>query len=468
MAYGIVNVSNSTTLDLADVNKNVAANTENISTLQTDLASLQDSVDGKVSKSGDTMTGTLVVPKIESATETTTWLAGNQGTALVNSTASAGTYVALTKSNSTNGYFTTANWNSGFYLNYTAKDTVDAETNSTTKSAILLNESGDMSIPGNITASGVLTGTTAMTLSAGRVSGLSAGQTRVYGNGVAISNPATANDVGFIRVTGTGESDTVLEIATGDDSGTGEQIVCRQYSTSNTVAHELTLMNADGDTVTAGNIIYKSETQDISRTMITWVEPASTDLYGCGIGIGGGGLTVIGGGKSTATVLGSVTDGGQESMIIANDNQIDIYDGVNSGLSSGTHTTISGGDFSGRAQDLRYHSSISLEAASTAGDAGNNVFVKQGLGCGAIYNNSNAPCQYGNIITIHGEGAGQLVLGWSGTDNTTEHLYYRSHRDTTTGGYGPWRTIPYYEASTTDLTAGSSTLATDLIYLVYE
>lgn len=57
-----------------------------------------------------------------------------------------------------------------------------------------------------------------------------------------------------------------------------------------------------------------------------------------------------------------------------------------------------------------------------------------------IYQTSNAPCTYGNMITIRGSnsGAGQLILGWSGQDNVTENVYYRSHRDTVTGGWGPW------------------------------
>ena len=74
---------------------------------------------------------------------------------------------------------------------------------------------------------------------------LTKGTARLFGDGLAISNPTTANDVGWIRVLGTGESDTVLEIATGDDGGTatGEKIVVRQYNTSNAVAKEAVLLD---------------------------------------------------------------------------------------------------------------------------------------------------------------------------------------------------------------------------------
>lgn len=89
-----------------------------------------------------------------------------------------------------------------------------------------------------------------MVLTAGKFSNLVAGSMNLYSNGIAISNPVTANDVGFIRVVGTGESDTVLEIATGDDGGnsTAEKIVARQYNTSNAIVREAVLLNTNGTT----------------------------------------------------------------------------------------------------------------------------------------------------------------------------------------------------------------------------
>ena len=59
-----------------------------------------------------------------------------------------------------------------------------------------------------------------------------------------------------------------------------------------------------------------------------------------------------------------------------------------------------------------------------------------------IYNTSSTPSSYGNIINLRGEtskGAGQIFCGWSGTDSVTEGVAYRSHRDTSTGGWGPWK-----------------------------
>ena len=57
------------------------------------------------------------------------------------------------------------------------------------------------------------------------------------------------------------------------------------------------------------------------------------------------------------------------------------------------------------------------------------------------YMDSNTPAYYGNIINLAGNGTGQLLCSWAGADNTAGHLYYRSHRDTNTGGWSPWSVI---------------------------
>lgn len=97
---------------------------------------------------------------------------------------------------------------------------------------------------------------------AGKLAGLTGAHSRLYGNALYITNPTTTNDQGWIRVLGTGESDTVLEIATGDDGGAGEQIVCRQYNTSNAVARELKLLDTSGNTTLPGNL-YIAKTKTI-------------------------------------------------------------------------------------------------------------------------------------------------------------------------------------------------------------
>lgn len=114
--------------------------------------------------SGGTMTGT-----ISSSLSTATHLAGNQGKAIINSTASGSGYNMLAKMNSTNGAWTMGGWGDTFNLFYTANSTVTAGTNSYTKRLTLLNESGNSSFPGTVSASsfsGALSGnaSTATTL----------------------------------------------------------------------------------------------------------------------------------------------------------------------------------------------------------------------------------------------------------------------------------------------------------------
>ena len=89
---------------------------------------------------------------LNSSLTTGTHLQGNQGKAIINSTATAGSYTMLAKMNSTNGYFTTGTHNGGYLLQYTAKSTVDAGTNAVTKSVTLLDESGNATFPERVTA----------------------------------------------------------------------------------------------------------------------------------------------------------------------------------------------------------------------------------------------------------------------------------------------------------------------------
>lgn len=80
-----------------------------------------------------------------------------------------------------------------------------------------------------------------------------------------------------------------------------------------------------------GNISYKGSKK--SYEMIRFIDN-NADVYGNGICIGGGGLTVIGGGESASEVLKQHTNGGDEKMIIANDNEIDFFSNTDNGWDS--------------------------------------------------------------------------------------------------------------------------------------
>lgn len=99
--------------------------------------------------------------QIVSSLVTTTHLAGNQGTAIIHSTAAGTGYNILAKMNSTNGVWTMGSHGQGFHLYYTANTTINAGTNAVTKDLLLLNEAGNSTFPGTVTAptfSGSLSG----------------------------------------------------------------------------------------------------------------------------------------------------------------------------------------------------------------------------------------------------------------------------------------------------------------------
>lgn len=52
-----------------------------------------------------------------------------------------------------------------------------------------------------------------------------------------------------------------------------------------------------------------------------------------------------------------------------------------------------------------------------------------GLKLYEVYINGEYPTAYGNLISIGGNGGGELLAGWSSTDHGVEHLYYRNRRE---------------------------------------
>ena len=157
---------------------------------------------------------------------------------------------------------------------------------STTTGAVLI--SGGAGIAGRVTASEI-NATRTMVVSAGKVysniSGsnviLPAKTSMLFANGLAIANPglAAANDVGWIRVTGTSESDMVLEIATGDDAGAGEAITVRQYNTSNAIAKEIYLLNTDGNSVMRNILPGTNNTYSLGNTSHYWANAYITNVH---------------------------------------------------------------------------------------------------------------------------------------------------------------------------------------------
>lgn len=58
----------------------------------------------------------------------------------------------------------------------------------------------------------------------------------------------------------------------------------------------------------------------------------------------------------------------------------------------------------------------------------NSPLDVKGLSVYQVYNNGY-PTTYGNVLSIGGDGDGQILAGWSGSNNGIERLYYRNRCD---------------------------------------
>ena len=115
---------------------------------------------------------------------------------------------------------------------------------------------GKLSLSGGTMTGAITVSSPAASMNGGKID-VPAGASRLYANALAISNPALNTDCGWIRVLGTGEDDTVLEIATSDDAGASgcEKIAVRQYDYStNEIGKEAVLLDRDGSTSFPGSV----------------------------------------------------------------------------------------------------------------------------------------------------------------------------------------------------------------------
>jgi len=94
-----------------------------------------------------------VTESIRSSITTGSWSNANKGAnVIIVSTAEGGGWTALAKMDSQNGVFHLGVWKDAWYLNYTEKSAAEGTENKCTKQAVLMNEAGNMIIPGTIQA----------------------------------------------------------------------------------------------------------------------------------------------------------------------------------------------------------------------------------------------------------------------------------------------------------------------------
>ena len=97
---------------------------------------------------------------------------------------------------------------------------------------------------------------------------LGAGQGRIYGNAIGFTCPGISTDAGRMRVLGTGEADTVLELATGDDGGGGESIHFRGYNTKGSINYDVSVPKETGTILTTSSAkIEKTSDEQFSITI---------------------------------------------------------------------------------------------------------------------------------------------------------------------------------------------------------
>ena len=94
-------------------------------------------------------------------------------------------------------------------------------------------------------------------------------------NGVAFTSPSTPNDCGWMRVVGTDESDTVLELATGDDGGAGESIHFRGYNTSNGISYDVIVPKKTGTIALTSDIPTSLPASDV----YAWAKAPTKPTY---------------------------------------------------------------------------------------------------------------------------------------------------------------------------------------------
>lgn len=167
----------------------------------------------------------------------------------------------------------------------------------------------------------------------------------ISGNATTSTKLATARSINGTNFDGSGNITTAtwgtartLTIGNTGKSVNGGGNVSWSLSEIGAAAsnHTHSYLPLSGGTMT-GNISYRGS--KATYKMIEFIDNSS-DAYGNGIAIGGGGLTIIGGGESVDVVKSTSTTGGDKRLILANDGAIDIYTNCQNGIDKATHITI--------------------------------------------------------------------------------------------------------------------------------
>ena len=75
--------------------------------------------------------------------------------------------------------------------------------------------------------------------------------------------------------------------------------------------------------------------------------------------------------------------------------------------------------------------------------------------------NNGYPFSYGNVLSMKGQGDGELFIGWSGTSGEQAPVYVRSKRDTGDANWSEWAQIYTSSLTTKTVSNGTLTLGTE-------
>lgn len=121
-----------------------------------------------------------------------------------------------------------------------------------------------------------------------------------------------------------------------------------------------------------------------------------------------------------------------------------------SGVTSNIQTQLNN-----KAASSHTHTNIVSRGNVTAESGVTGRPAVEGLSMTCAYNNGY-PATYGNVISLRGQGDGQIFVGWSGTDGAHAPVYVRSKRDNvTTANWSSWAQF-YTSANPQPSVTGSS------------
>lgn len=126
--------------------------------------------------------------------------------------------------------------------------------------------------------------------------------------------------------------------------------------------------------------------------------------------------------------------------------ELNYCDGVTSNIQT---------QLNNKAASSHTHTNIVSRGNVTAESGVTGRPAVEGLSMSLAYNNGY-PANFGNVISLRGQGDGQIFVGWSGTDGAHAPVYVRSKRDNvTTANWSSWAQF-YTSANPQPSVTGSS------------